>query len=361
MNRVMKPAAATKSPGIGVTAYAVMTAIAALTGAAVSFAPLYVDIWGGEMMHPECPVINRMSYYTSGPYPGSGDMYGDCLTPLPWYAAITAIALVMTVTGTVVMLQFVAASARMRKAGRSKPAYRMLAWLVVPLLAAVALLVWGGNWENIVVWLISAAVWAAYALLSLRGGSDDSASGTGHTTAIIRQVLLAVATGVMPLFVAEYALSDYINMSGGAYAAFCLGLMAFALTMLPSTLHESREPASRGVTVHRIIVSIVAVLSWVWFAAMTWTYRSHGLTATDFCPATGVREHGIGMTATCIGSGALDTLRTLMLTLPAVSGVLLVLACVCIWTNRRRTATVLILSGSLIAAAAFGLAFTLVV
>lgn len=51
---------------LGLIPAMVMAIIAALSGAGVSFAPLYERIWGGMMLHPNCPTIGRMTYFWPG-------------------------------------------------------------------------------------------------------------------------------------------------------------------------------------------------------------------------------------------------------------------------------------------------------
>lgn len=50
---------------LGLIPAMVMAVVATLSGAGVSFAPLYERIWGGMMLHPNCPAIGRMTYYLS--------------------------------------------------------------------------------------------------------------------------------------------------------------------------------------------------------------------------------------------------------------------------------------------------------
>ena len=61
---------------LGLIPAMVMAVVATLSGAGVSFAPLYERIWGGMMLHPNCPAIGRMTYYLSGQ---ATDDYGACV------------------------------------------------------------------------------------------------------------------------------------------------------------------------------------------------------------------------------------------------------------------------------------------
>lgn len=49
---------------LGLIPAMVMAVVATLSGAGVSFAPLYERIWGGMMLHPNCPAIGRMTYFS---------------------------------------------------------------------------------------------------------------------------------------------------------------------------------------------------------------------------------------------------------------------------------------------------------
>ena len=79
----------------------VMAVVATLSGAGVSFAPLYERIWGGMMLHPNCPAIGRMPYYLSGQ---ATDDYGVCVTSPLWFMTVTALSVVailcLTVAGS---------------------------------------------------------------------------------------------------------------------------------------------------------------------------------------------------------------------------------------------------------------------
>lgn len=66
-------------------------AIAVLIGAGASFAPLYMDLWGGDMRHAMCPVLGGR------PDVPDGRGYGLCVTPLPWFFGMGALCLLMAV------------------------------------------------------------------------------------------------------------------------------------------------------------------------------------------------------------------------------------------------------------------------
>ena len=76
---------------LGLIPAMVMAVVATLSGAGVSFAPLYERIWGGMMLHPNCPAIGRMTYYLSGQ---ATDDYGACVTSPLWFMTVTALSVV---------------------------------------------------------------------------------------------------------------------------------------------------------------------------------------------------------------------------------------------------------------------------
>lgn len=80
----------------------VMAVVATLIGAGVSFAPLYERIWGGMMLHPNCPAIGRMTYYLSGQ---ATDDYGVCVTSPLWFMTVTALSVVAILCLTVAGVQ----------------------------------------------------------------------------------------------------------------------------------------------------------------------------------------------------------------------------------------------------------------
>lgn len=83
---------------LGLIPAMVMAIIAALSGAGVSFAPLYERIWGGMMLHPNCPAIGRMTYYQSGQ--ATGD-YGACVTSPLWFMTVTVLSIAAIICLTV--------------------------------------------------------------------------------------------------------------------------------------------------------------------------------------------------------------------------------------------------------------------
>ena len=87
---------------LGLIPAMVMAVVATLSGAGVSFAPLYERIWGGMMLHPNCPAIGRMTYYLSGQ---ATDDYGACVTSPLWFMTVTALSVVAILCLTVAGVQ----------------------------------------------------------------------------------------------------------------------------------------------------------------------------------------------------------------------------------------------------------------
>lgn len=87
---------------LGLIPAMVMAVVATLSGAGVSFTPLYERIWGGMMLHPNCPAIGRMTYYLSGQ---ATDDYEACVTSPLWFMTVTALSVVAILCLTVAGVQ----------------------------------------------------------------------------------------------------------------------------------------------------------------------------------------------------------------------------------------------------------------
>ena len=65
--------------------------IAVLIGAGTSFAPLYLDNWGGDARHYMCPMIGGRN--VDDPRADAG----LCVTPLAWFVIVSALCLLLAV------------------------------------------------------------------------------------------------------------------------------------------------------------------------------------------------------------------------------------------------------------------------
>ena len=296
---------------LGLIPAMVMAVIAALSGAGVSFAPLYERIWGGMMLHPNCPAIGRMTYYLSGQ--ATGD-YGACVTSPLWFLAVTALSVAAILCLTVAGMQGFAC-------------YRIRTALGVLIAAAAVtfIFVLSANVTIILLWAIYAATWLVYAIV---------AAYPHNSWARIARLLLVWQIGVMPVFVTEYSVSDEVNFSGGITIACGLGLAAYALVQCASLTIDSQNnnnrmtPERSGIRAtslhdlfHNISINASAIrtcsvpiaLFWSGITFFTYSYNTGG--HTDFCPALSATDNA-GLVAYCIGREALGLLTVVLCVLP---------------------------------------------
>lgn len=324
---------------LGLIPAMVMAIIAALSGAGVSFAPLYERIWGGMMLHPNCPTIGRMTYYLSGQ--ATGD-YGACVTSPLWFLAVTALSVVAIICLTVAGVQ-----------GFARHRLRTVICVFLAAVAVAFILVLSANTKIVMLWAIHAATWLVYAILAAYSrnstsiqqqhiadltnltGSDKSASERGGWSLVTR-LLLVWQIGMMPVLITEYSVSDEVNSTGGVTIACGLGLAAYALVHLisidiPRDNVGSALPTIRDirpVSVHKLFrvisinasavshVSVPLGLFWAVITFLTYSYGTGG--HTDFCPALAATNNA-GLIAVCTGSGPLIVLAVLLYVLPIFS------------------------------------------
>lgn len=341
--------------------YAVMASIAALSGAGVSFAPLYERIWGGMMLHPQCPVIGRMTYTLSDLVRSdTSHAYGACVTSPAWFVAVSLLCVVMVaaVTATIMTIettQLVAAPSQALattrdghdSSTRQRQNYirQCMPGTAIAIVAMIAILVLGANLFNLISWGMYALLWWVYWRLD----SNPTA----------RYALLAIQIGVMPVLITEYAVSDEINVSGGVIVACGMGLFASALAGIISrsdiSLKETRTLSTADSVSLVPIVALLLILAWVLVCGMAWRY--HAWTRTDFCPA--LSADGTTLVGYCIGSDALAVLSTLVVVLILASMVAVIGSIATVVVRRMRTAAWCCMLSALCAASAFVIAFTL--
>lgn len=191
---------------LGLIPAMVMAVVATLSGAGVSFAPLYERIWGGMMLHPNCPAIGRMTYYLSGQ---ATDDYGACVTSPLWFMTVTALSVVAILCLTVAGVQ-----------GFSRHRLRSVFSVLIAAVAVAIILVLSANTKIVTLWAMYAVTWLVHAIVT---------SYLSNGWIRIARLLFVWQIGVMPVFVTEYSVSDEFNFSGGAAIACGLGLAAYAL------------------------------------------------------------------------------------------------------------------------------------
>ena len=202
---------------LGLIPAMVMAVVATLSGAGVSFAPLYERIWGGMMLHPNCPAIGRMTYYLSGQ---ATDDYGACVTSPLWFMTVTALSVVAILCLTVAGVQ-----------GFSRHRLCSVFSVLIAAVAVAIILVLSANTKIVTLWAMYAVTWLVHAIVT---------SYLSNGWIRIARLLFVWQIGVMPVFVTEYSVSDEVNFSGGATIACGLGLAA---STRKTTVIESRQNA----------------------------------------------------------------------------------------------------------------------
>ena len=207
---------------LGLIPAMVMAVVATLSGAGVSFAPLYERIWGGMMLHPNCPAIGRMTYYLSGQ---ATDDYGACVTSPLWFMTVTALSVVAILCLTVAGVQ-----------GFSRHRLRSVFSVLIAAVAVAIILVLSANTKIVTLWAMYAVTWLVHAIVT---------SYLSNGWIRIARLLFVWQIGVMPVFVTEYSVSDEVNFSGGATIACGLGLAAYALVQCASLTIDSQNNSNR--------------------------------------------------------------------------------------------------------------------
>ena len=207
---------------LGLIPAMVMAVVATLSGAGVSFAPLYERIWGGMMLHPNCPAIGRMTYYLSGQ---ATDDYGACVTSPLWFMTVTALSVVAILCLTVAGVQ-----------GFSRHRLCSVFSVLIAAVAVAIILVLSANTKIVTLWAMYAVTWLVHAIVT---------SYLSNGWIRIARLLFVWQIGVMPVFVTEYSVSDEVNFSGGATIACGLGLAAYALVQYASLTIDSQNNSNR--------------------------------------------------------------------------------------------------------------------
>lgn len=299
---------------LGLIPAMVMAVVATLSGAGVSFAPLYERIWGGMMLHPNCPAIGRMTYYLSGQ---ATDDYGACVTSPLWFMTVTALSVVAILCLTVAGVQ-----------GFSRHRLCSVFSVLIAAVAVAIILVLSANTKIVTLWAMYAVTWLVHAIVT---------SYLSNGWIRIARLLFVWQIGVMPVFVTEYSVSDEVNFSGGATIACGLGLAAYALVQCASLTIDSQNNSNRitpkrsGIRAtslhdlfHTISINASAIrncsvpVALFWSGITFFTYSYNTGRHTDFCPALSATDNA-GLVAYCIGHEALGLLTVVLCVLPLFS------------------------------------------
>lgn len=275
---------------LGLIPAMVMAVVATLSGAGVSFAPLYERIWGGMMLHPNCPAIGRMTYYLSGQ---ATDDYGACVTSPLWFMTVTALSVVAILCLTVAGVQ-----------GFSRHRLCSVFSVLIAAVAVAIILVLSANTKIVTLWAMYAVTWLVHAIVT---------SYLSNGWIRIARLLFVWQIGVMPVFVTEYSVSDEVNFSGGATIACGLGLAAYALVQYASLTIDSQNSINASAIRN---CSVPVALFWSGITFFTYSYNTGR--HTDFCPALSATDNA-GLVAYCIGHEALGLLTVVLCVLPLFS------------------------------------------
>lgn len=211
----------------------VSAVIAVLIGAGTSFAPLYLDNWGGDARHYMCPMIG--GHNVDDPRVDAG----LCVTPPAWFVIVTALCLLLAVVFAVYceMAAHLDAAGGLHAGGvmtRSARRARNAALWTLPAFLAVGLalgVLTGAAWLPLVWLVVFFAVWlqAGWHVcdriglrLTTRTANDTLAAIWGFGVALVTHALVC------------YHVTFIGGIRGAALSACCSWAIArYPITVTP--------------------------------------------------------------------------------------------------------------------------------
>ena len=333
-------------------------AIAVLIGAGTSFAPLYLDNWGGTANHYMCPVIGGHSV---------DDPQGDaglCVSPLPWFATVSLLCLMLAVVFAVYCEMAVrldvaggvrAGGVMSRSARRARNAmfWTLPAFLAVGIALAVLT---GAVWLPLVWAVAFAVVWlqATWHVcdriglsLATRTANDTLAAVWGFGVALITHALVCF----------------HVTFGGGMVGAVLAACCSWAIaTVTDGDVDASGELAAtdRRISTARGVVAFI--IQWMMaYNAIRSLQESSTVatrTGTRLCPQFSVDGSGQRI-ASCSPDGLLPALSTTGLIVAVVALPLGVCAAMACHVGKRALARTLYALTGLCTASAFVIGVTL--
>ncbi|MFT8592667.1 MAG: hypothetical protein ABF747_03520 [Bifidobacterium sp.] len=318
-----------------------MAAISSLVGAGTSFSPLYVDIWGGMMLHPNCPAL--------GSRPAQTGENGLCVTAPSWFLLVTLSCVCCAVLFAIAFTHTAERLSRWHQRGNVENGhgdhFRYVdkvnaACIVLSCVAVAALVIISGELGMaalVVVWWLMAFV--ALRVLALMGP-------------IVSACVPALLIGFGPVLFTQVSLVGSFTVSGGLFGAIMCSAATFALqrihvwlaasetvngaSAIASDIAATSAGAATDATVptadakwkDRIPQGLIAQLFVVLLAFLSCVqYSTLHTTMIKLCPAFSASASG-GLIDSCTSQQTLDIIRMIALVGVPVSACLAVAAAI---------------------------------
>lgn len=324
--------------------------IAVLIGAGTSFAPLYLDNWGGDARHYMCPMIG--GHNVDDPRVDAG----LCVTPPAWFVIVTALCLLLAVAFAVYCEMAMhldaagglhAGGVMTRSARRARNAmlWTLPAFLVVGLALGVLA---GAAWLPLV-WLV-----AFFVVWLQAGWHVCDRIGLRLTTRTANDTLTAIwGFGVA---LTTHALVCYhVTFIGGIRGAALSACCSWAIASVSydgDAVGEAAAADRRIATARGVIASII---QWVMVYNAVWPRgesASNQTTATWLCPQFSVTASGVRVSS-CSPEGLRPLLSSVGLVLMVATLLVSVCAAMACHFGRRSVSRGLYVVAGLCAASAF--------
>lgn len=232
----------------------VSAVIAVLIGAGTSFAPLYLDDWGGDARHYPCPMVGGRS---------AADHAFDaglCVTPLAWYALVTVLCLLMACWLGMfceMAVRFAAAGgvrgdgsmSRSARRARTSALLSLIPYAIIGLALGVLT---GAVWLPPVLCAVVMAIWlqAAWHVcdrigisLATRTANDTLAAAWGFGVALMTHALVCY----------------HVTVRGGVLGAVLSACCSWAIAATGKEVDAAGErgPAARRIATARGVIAFI--------------------------------------------------------------------------------------------------------
>lgn len=291
----------------------VCAVIAVIVGSGTSFAPLYLDNWGGDTRHYMCPFLGGRDAAVRAVFAGM------CVTPLPWYAIVTVLCALLAVMYAVFceMAMRLDSMGNMRVRGAmSKSGWRArgvaAAWAVAGLLAMIVLTVLTREIWLPVVWTVGVAlVWiqASWHVISRIRVSLNGVMSNG---------VLAAAWGFIVTLMTQRLVCFHITLSGGVTGAVMAACVAWAICSVVDDIAGAASSVNRRAMTTQGVIAFIIAWAVAYYGGNIPGADSSKRISTQLCPQFSVTETGARI-ASCSSDGLIPLLSSVELALAVIA------------------------------------------
>ena len=282
--------------------------IAVLIGAGTSFAPLYLDNWGGDEHHYLCPMIGGRN--VDDPRVDAG----LCVTPLAWYVIVTLLCLLLAVAFAV----YCEMAMRLDTAGglhaggvmtrSARRAWHAMLWtLPAFMITTVVLMVLTGK-----IWLLALCVVAAVAVWTQGAWHICDRIGLSLRTRTVNDTLAAV-WGIGVVLTTHALVCFRVTFSGGVVGAVLAACCSWAIASVSDDGDVAGEQAAadRRISVARGVIALIVqwMMAYNVIRPLTAATTATGGAATRLCAQFWVSETGVRISS-CSPEGFVPLLST---------------------------------------------------